>query len=108
MTIMKLVLPDEVISQLDLGSESFRDVPALLLAIDGLEVAASITTLASLNAQLPRLAQALRTWVTGRPPGSKPTRLLIKGTDVDIELVLPPNVSTASIIDAISKLLADG
>jgi hypothetical protein len=107
MTTIRLVLPDEVIGQISPAAESLRDVPALVLAIEGLDVAASVTTLASLHSQLPDLARSLRQWVTRRPPRSEPARLVIKGKDFEMKLTLPPNVSTATIVEAISKLLTD-
>ena len=105
MTGIRLELPDEVVSQIDLGAESFRDIPSLIIAIDCMDVTASIVTLASLREQLPALARVIRSWVTGRPRNAEPTSLLVKGPDLDIKLELPPNVQTSQIIDAIGKLL---
>jgi len=105
MTSVQLALPDEVISQVDLGAEAFRDVSALVIAIDCVDVTASIITLASLRQQLPELARAIRSWVTRRPRDAKPAHLLVKGADFEIRLKLPPNVQTSQVIDAISKLL---
>lgn len=107
MKVVKLILPYEVTEQLGLEAESLRDVPSLLLAIDGLDVAASITTLASLRDHLPQVAERLRAWIMRRPSDSRATRLLVKGDNVDIAVVLPPNVGTASIMEAVAKLLVD-
>jgi hypothetical protein len=107
MKVVKLVLPYEVTEQLGLEAEFPRDVPSLLLAVDGLDMAASITTLASLRDHLPQVAERLRAWVMRRPSESGVTRLLIKGDNVDIAVVLPPNVGTASIMETVAKLLVD-
>jgi hypothetical protein len=105
MTGIRLELPDDVVSQIDLGTESFRDIPSLVVAIDCMDVTASIVTLVSLREQLPALARVIRSWVTRRPRNAEPTSLLVKGPNFEIKLELPPNVQTSQIIDAISKLL---
>jgi hypothetical protein len=105
MTSIQLALPDEIISQIDFGTESFRDVSALVIAIDSLDVTAGVITLTGLRQQLPDLARAIRSWTMRRPRDVEPARLMVKGADFEIKLELPPNVQTAQIIDAISKLL---
>jgi hypothetical protein len=106
MTSIQLALPDEITSQIECGREAFRDVSTLIIAIDSLDVAASVITVVGLRQQLPNLARAIRSWVTGRPRDAEPAHLLVKGSDFEVKLVLPPNVQTAQIIDAINGLLA--
>lgn len=105
MTNVQLALPDEIISQIDFGTQSFRDVSGMVIAIDSLDVTASIITLTSLRKQLPKLARAIRSWVTRRPRDAEPIHLIVKGVDFEIKLELPPNVQTSQIIEAIGKLL---
>jgi hypothetical protein len=106
MTGIQLALPDEITSQIECGREAFRDVSALTVAIDSLDVAASIITVVGLRQQLPDLARAIRSWVKGRPRDAEPAHLLVKGADFEVKLALPANVQTAQIIDAINGLLA--
>lgn len=106
MTGVQLELPDEIISQINVGNDSFRDVAGLVIAIDSLDVAASTITLVGLRQQLPDLARAIRSWVKGRPRDAEPARLLVKNADFEMKIDLPPNVQTAQIIAAISELLS--
>jgi hypothetical protein len=106
MTGVQLELPDEIISQINVSGDSFRDVAGLAIAIDSLDVAASVITVVSLRQQLPDLARAIRSWVMGRPRDAEPARLLVKNADFEMKIDLPPNVQTAQIVDAISGLLA--
>lgn len=105
MTNIQLELPDEIISQMNLGTDSFRDVSALTVAIDCVDVTAGIVTLASLREQLPEFARSLRAWVTRRPRDAEPVHMLVKGNNFELRLELPPNVQTSQIIDAVNKLL---
>lgn len=104
MANVKLLLPDEVTSRLGLPHPDSRDVDLLVLAIDGLNVTASVVTLAVLRPQLAELAAALRTWVLRRPVTSN-ARLTVKGPGLDLRLELSPNVSRAEILAALQPLL---
>jgi hypothetical protein len=106
MTCIQLAFPDEIVSQIDLGTETVRDISTLVIAIDSLDVTASIITLTGLRQQLPEIARAIRSWVLRRPREAEPAHLLVKGSDFEISLELPPNVHTSQIVDAISQLLA--
>jgi hypothetical protein len=56
-TTVTLMLPEEVIRELELSADAFRGSPDALLAIEGVNAAASIITLSTLRSQLPRLAR---------------------------------------------------
>jgi hypothetical protein len=103
---IRLELPKEIANQLDLGSESYRDISALAIAMDCLDVTASVITVTSLRQQLPELASSIRSWITRRPRDAEPVRMQVKGNDFQFSLELPRNVQTAQIIGAIEKLLA--
>jgi hypothetical protein len=104
LTNVQLLLPDEVTSRLSLANPDSRDVDLVILAIEGLTVAASIVTLATLRPQLGELAAALRGWVIRRPVAT-PTRLIVKGRGLDHRVELSPNVSRGEIIAALQPLL---
>jgi hypothetical protein len=107
MTNVRLKLPAEVTSELELPYPDSRDINAVLVAIDGLNVAASVVTLTALRPQLASLARALRGWVL-RQSAPMPIRLLVKGNGVDIQLELPPNVSTGEIMRVLQRLVDTG
>ena len=89
--------------------EGVRDVPAAVLAIEGINFTASVITLATLRAYAPKLVAAIRRWRLRRPanPADGPIRLTVKGTGVDLRLELPPNVSTKDLLRQLAPLLED-
>ena len=107
MTMVELLLPQEVVEGLTVDGVRDRDVVSWRVAIDGLAVTSSLITISTLQTQLPILAQAIRGWVTGRGT-ARTTTLHVKGPNVEIRLDLPPNVSTQTITEAINRALEAG
>ncbi|MCK9893624.1 ABC transporter substrate-binding protein [Frankia sp. AgB32] len=104
---VELCLPEDVIAELELGESGTRGAPELMIAVEGLNLFASFITVAGLAGQLPTLARALRRWVGRQPATGQPIRLLVKGPGTNMELDLPPNVDTARIVAALSRLLSE-
>ncbi|WP_326563870.1 hypothetical protein [Micromonospora peucetia] len=103
MTSIKLVLPAEVLDELDLPYEGVRDVSAVTLAIEGVSVLANLATLAALQPQMGALVAAIRNW---RLRDSRPSVVLtVKGQGIDLEIDLPRNVSRAHLLDQLRPLL---
>lgn len=110
MADVELALPPEVLAELDLPEQGMRgDIAKYRIAIEGLNVAASVVTLAALRPRLPALARALRRWVL-RLHRPTPTRVLVHGQGIDVKLDLPPNVPVTEILRALEELVraADG
>src|SRR2546430_2008079 len=103
MTSIQLQLPPEVVDELDLPYEGARGVDAVVVAIDGVNLAASVVTLATLKAQAGKLVAAIRRWRLGR--GRGPITMTVKGPSIDLRIELPPNVDTADLLDQSRPLL---
>jgi hypothetical protein len=104
MTSIELHVPAEVVTELDIPYEGTRGIHDFSVAIEGINFTASVVTLAALRPRVTTFASALRRWVL-RQPNSTTTRLTIKGKGVDFKLDLPPNVSTAQIINALEEMI---
>src|SRR2546423_14541124 len=72
MTSIQLQLPPEVVDELDLPYEGARGVDAVVVAIDGVNLAASVVTLVTLKAQAGKLVGAIPRGGRGRGPGTIP------------------------------------
>jgi hypothetical protein len=105
MTTVQLSLPDEVVRELSLPYEGVRGPYDLAIAIEGIDVVASIVTLAQLRPQLATLANALRRW--RRADGQRPAVLTVDGPDIKLRLELPPNVQTTDVLAALQSLMED-
>jgi hypothetical protein len=104
MTTVRLSLPNEVLDELDLPYEGLRGGPDdLSIGIEGINVAASLVTLATLRPQLSALARAVRRW--RRRDGRDTVVLTVRGHGLDLRLDLPANVQTADILAALQRLL---
>jgi hypothetical protein len=103
MTSVNLHLPPEVLTDLTLPYDGTRDTRGILIAIEGINVAASIVTLATLKPQLAALASAIRRWRL-RQPVTSTVHMTIKSPSLDVKLDLPPNVSTSHIVAALEQL----
>lgn len=105
MTSVKLLLPPDVIEELDLPYEGVRDVSAITLAIEGVSLMANLATLATLQPQVSALVTALRNWRLRDPRPS--VTLTVKGPGLDLKIDLPRNVSKTQLLDQLRPLFAE-
>ncbi|MEH0818913.1 MULTISPECIES: hypothetical protein [Micromonospora] len=105
MTTVKLLLPADVMEELDLPYEGVRDVAAITLAVDAVAVMANLATLATLQPQLGELVAAIRNWRLRDPRPS--ATLTVKGPGIDLKVDLPRNVSRAQLLAQLQPLLED-
>ncbi|WP_435126523.1 hypothetical protein [Micromonospora tulbaghiae] len=105
MTTVKLLLPADVMEELDLPYEGVRDVAAITLAVDAVAVMANLATLATLQPQLGELVAAIRNWRLRDPRPS--AALTVKGPGIDLKVDLPRNVSRAQLLAQLQPLLED-
>ncbi|MEV6631519.1 hypothetical protein AB0M54_12290 [Actinoplanes sp. NPDC051470] len=89
--------------------EGVRDAAGIVIAIEGVNVAASIVTLATLKQYAPRLASSLRQWRLRQPrrAAGEPTTLTVRGPGLSLTVDLPPNVSTQQLLTQLAPLLDD-
>ncbi|GAA3287974.1 hypothetical protein Dvina_15660 [Dactylosporangium vinaceum] len=104
MTNVLLHLPPEVVADAELPYEGLRDTNGITLALDGINVAASIVTLATLRLNARNLARAIRNWRLKSPPGRRMT-LTVRGEGVELHLDLPPNVSVGDLLEQLQPLV---
>ncbi|HET6530556.1 MAG TPA: hypothetical protein VFH03_08065 [Actinoplanes sp.] len=83
--------------------EGLRDVQGVVLAIEGINVTASIVTLLTVKKYAPRLASAIRRWRLKQD--QSPRVLTVKGSGIDLTIDLPPNVSTQQLLHQLAPLL---
>jgi hypothetical protein len=102
MASVKLLLPPEVIQELDLPYEGVRDVSAITVAIEGIAVAANLATLATLQTHVHALVAAIRNWRLKDPRPS--VTLTAKGPGFDLSIELPRNVSRGQLLDQLRPL----
>ena len=62
MTSVQLALPDEIFKEVDFPYDGVRDASGITLAVDGVNLTASVVTLATIKQYAPRLAAAVRRW----------------------------------------------
>jgi hypothetical protein len=105
MTSVHLVLPDEVREEVNFPYDGVRDASGITLAIDGVNLTASIVTLAAVKQYAPRLVAAIRRW---RLRQDRPVTLTVKGGGIDLSVDLPPNVSTQRLLEQLAPLLKEG
>ncbi|MEV4711538.1 hypothetical protein [Micromonospora sp. NPDC049374] len=103
MSVVKLLLPAEVLDEVDLPYEGVRGVGVVItLAMEGVAVMANLATLASVQPQLGALVTAIRNW---RLRDERQVVVLTaKGPGIDIRLDLPRNVDTAMLLDCLQPL----
>ena len=99
MTTVQLQLPSEIVEELDLPYEGIRDAQGILVAIDGINVAASLITLATLRPRAEQLVRAIQRWRRGVPKESM--TLVVKGRGIDLKIELPRNVGSAELLDGL-------
>jgi hypothetical protein len=104
---VRLNLPEQVLRETELPYDGVRDPGAVVVAIQGVDVAASIVTLATLKQYAPRLAASLRQWRLRQPrqPAGLPTTLTVRGPGLELSIDLPPNVSTQHLLTQLAPLL---
>ncbi|MFG1673638.1 hypothetical protein [Micromonospora sp. NPDC049282] len=105
MTGVKLLLPADILEELDLPYEGVRDVPALTVAVDAVSVVANLATLATLQPHLGALVAAIRNWRLRDPRPS--VTLTVKGPGIDLKVDLPRNVSRAQLLAQLQPLLEE-
>ena len=103
MTTVQLQLPSEIVDALDLPYEGLRDMQGIVVAIDGLNVAASLVTLGALRSHAEQLVRAIRRWRMGMTEESM--TLVVKGRGIDLKIKLPRNVGSAELLDGLRPLL---
>jgi hypothetical protein len=106
-TNVLLHLPPEVIAEAGLPYEGLRDTNGITLALDGINVAASVVTLATLRRSARNLARAIRNWRLKSPPGQRMT-LTVHGEGIELRLDLPPNVGVGDLLEQLQPLLNGG
>lgn len=104
MSSVTLMLPPEVIEELRLPHDGVRDADGIVMAVEGLNVAASLATLAMLLPQARQLAQALRRWRL-RQPRDEVLTLTVTGKSIAMRIDLPPNVHVDHLLDQLRPLL---
>jgi hypothetical protein len=96
-------LPAQIVQETSIPYEGVRDLHGIVVAIEGINLTASIITLATLKQHAPALAAAIRRWRLRQDP--KPMTLTVKGDGLDITIELPPNVSTQQLLQQLAPLL---
>lgn len=102
MTSIRLLLPSEVIDELDLPYEGVRDGGAITIAIEGIAVLANLATLAALQPQAEALVASIRNWRLRN--NQKPAVLTVEGEGISLRIKLPPNVSRATLLRQLGPL----
>lgn len=83
--------------------EGLRDVQGVVLAIEGINVTASIVTLVALKRYAPQLAAAIRRWRLKQV--RSPLTLTVQGDGIDLKIELSPNISTRQLLRQLAPLL---
>jgi hypothetical protein len=102
-TSVKLLLPAEVIEEIDLPYEGVRDSGAITVAIEGIAVLANLATLATLQPQAEALVAAIRNWRLRNH--QKPAVLTVEGANISLRIELPPNINRATLLRQLEPLL---
>jgi len=103
MSSVRLKLPQEIVAELDLPYEGVRDLQGIVIAVEGLNVAASLVTLAALRPRGRALVAAIRRWRLRQP--QEVIHLTVAGPGLDLKIELPPNVSSAHLFEQLRPLL---
>src|SRR5262245_52420934 len=106
MSTVLLNVPQEIVDELEIPYDAGRDASAIVLAIEGINVAASAVTLASLRMHASRFVTAIRNWRHGDARAS--VTLSITGPGISLTVELPRNVSKAQLLDQLRPLLEAG
>ena len=103
MRSVRLALPEEIVQDAGIPYEGLRDVQGVVLAIEGINVTASIVTLVALKQYAPQLAAAIRRWRLKQ--ARSPLTLTVQGNGIDLKIDLPPNISTQRLLRQLAPLL---
>ncbi|BCJ51774.1 hypothetical protein Asp14428_32490 [Actinoplanes sp. NBRC 14428] len=103
MTSVQLALPDEILQEVNFPYDGVRDASGITLAVEGVNLTASIVTLAAIKQYAPRLASAIRRWRLHQDKDS--IRLTVKGGGIDMTVDLPPNINTQRLLEQLTPLL---
>lgn len=105
MTAVTLQLPAEVVDELAMPYEGVRDLHGMTVAIEGVNLAASVVTLAALRAYARQFVEAIRRWRLRDRRAS--VTMTVRGPGIDLRIDLPRNVSSADLLDQLHVLLSD-
>jgi hypothetical protein len=109
MKSVDLQLPSEILSGLELEPDVVRGPSDIAVVIDGINMASSLVTLASVCKALPALARRIRSWRGDHHQGEPTTPILVvSGPGISVEVPLPPNVSAQTILDALAQVIDQG
>src|ERR1700742_1738759 len=100
---VRLALPEEIMRDAGIPYAGLRDIGGIALAIDGINLSASIVTLATLKQYAPQLAAALRRWRLKQD--HTPVTLVVKGDCIDLKIDLSPIYSTKHLLRQLDPLL---
>ena len=103
MTSVQLAFPDEILHEANFPYDGVRDASGITLAIDGINLTASIVTLATIKQYAPQLASAIRRWRLHQDRDS--ITLTVKGSGIDMTVDLPRNISTQRLLEQLTPLL---
>jgi hypothetical protein len=102
MSSVSLQVPQEIVDELAMPYEGVRDLQAIVVAIDGVNVAASIVTLATLRPYARRFVEAVRYW---RLRDNRATVVLtVTGPGLEIRLDLPRNIEPGELLEQLGPL----
>jgi len=96
-SVVKLRMPFEVISEISYVEDSGGGVPVCVISVDGPDVTTARLHARQLRSRLDELARSIREWVFTRA-GSQTVTLRIARADSVDEIPLPPNVSVRDIL----------
>lgn len=103
MKTVLLKLPQEVIDDLDIPYEGVRGGHDIVVAIEAIDVTASVVTLAALVPRLANLVNAIRRWRLHDRQGN--AVMTVKGPGLELRIDLPPNIQSAEILSQLRPLL---
>lgn len=96
-------MPAEIVEEAGIPYEGVRDLQGIVVAIEGVNLTASMITLITLKQYAPALAAAIRRWRLRQD--TTPMTLTVKGEGVDLRIDLPPNIDTGDLLRRLAPLL---
>src|SRR5947209_6566543 len=105
MSTVRLNVPQEIVDELAIPYEATRGVEDIVLAVDSINFAASVVTLASLRVHAPNLVNAIRNW--RMRDQRRLVTLTVKGPGIDLAFELPRNVSKGELLDQLRLLFEE-
>jgi len=100
MTSVSLQVPQEIVDELAMPYEGVRGGQGIIVAIEGINVAASVVTLATLRPYARRFVEAIRHW---RLRDKRATVVLtVTGPGVEIRLELSRNIQPGELLEQLA------